>query len=122
MDHQISKFLEMDHEISLHCDERRGSIENAISENSKFDQSKLQEHSILCADSSPSLIILCWSIKTSSTYMFTNLKEAIAMQEKLEVADNKLSKTIGHDITNRMIESMLAGLRNAGFANIPDKV
>ena len=54
--------------------------------------------------------------------MFTNLKEAIAMQEKLEVADNKLSKTIGHDITNRMIESMLAGLRNAGFANIPDKV
>ncbi len=42
----------------------------------------------------------------------------IAMQE---MADSKISKTFDHDIANRMIDSMLSGLRNATFGNITEK-
>ena len=69
-------------------------------------------------------------IKTLYTVMVTNHKEAVAMKEKMElsiamqempVADSKISKTFDHDIANRMIDSMRAGLRNATFGNIAEK-
>jgi hypothetical protein len=38
-----------------------------------------------------------------------------------EMADSKISKTFDHDIANRMLDSMRAGLRNATFGNIAEK-
>jgi hypothetical protein len=67
-------------------------------------------------------------IKTLCAVMVTNHKEADAMKEKMELsiamqemADSKISKTFDHGTTNRMIDSMWSGLRNATFGNIAEK-
>jgi hypothetical protein len=66
--------------------------------------------------------------KTLCTVIVTNHKEAVSMKEKMELsiamqemADSKISKTLHHDIANRMIDSMLSGLCNATFGNIAKK-
>jgi hypothetical protein len=67
-------------------------------------------------------------IKTMCNVMVTNYYEAVTMKEKMELsivmqelADNKISKTFDHDIATRIIDSMLARLRNTTFGNIAEK-
>ncbi len=67
-------------------------------------------------------------IKTLCPVMVTNRTKAATVKEKMELsiamqelADNRISKSVDHDIANRIIDSMRAGLRNTTFGNIAEK-